>query len=121
MARKKSKPQIEKQLERLRKDYETLKQEIRALGHVVPGTIQKRQYSCGKSNCRCMTEGLLHGPYYQWTRKVRGKTVNINLEQETAMMVKEWIQNNRKLRKLCSRLERNSLAVLQIIANLDKI
>jgi hypothetical protein len=68
-----------------------------------------------------MTEGILHGPYYQWTRKIGGKTVNINLEKEIAMTVKEWIRNNRRLRKLCSRLEKNSLAKLQIIANLERI
>ena len=92
-----------------------------SLSYVLPGTIQKRQYSCGKPNCRCVTEGILHGPYYQWTRKVSGKTVNINLEKEVATTVKEWIQNNRRLRKLCSRLEKNALATLRIIANLERI
>lgn len=121
MARKRSKQQTEKQLQRLRKDYETLKQEIAALGYVVPGSIQKRQYSCGKPNCRCMIEGILHGPYHQWTRKVGGKTVNINLQEEAAMMVKQWIQNNRRLRKLCNRLEKHSIAVLRIMANLENI
>lgn len=121
MARKKRTQQTEKQLQRLRKDYETLKQQIKDLGYVLPGTIQKRQYSCGKPNCRCVTEGILHGPYYQWTRKVSGKTVNINLEKDVAAIVKEWIQNNRKLRRLCSRLEKNTLAMLRIIANLEEI
>ena len=121
MARKKSQKQIERQLQGLRKNYETLKKEITALGYVVPGSIQKRQYSCGKPNCRCVTEGILHGPYYQWTRKMDGKTVNINLEREAAITVKEWIQNNRKLRKLCTRLEKTSLAALKLFANLEKI
>ena len=121
MARKQSTQQIENQLQRLRKDCETLKQQIADLGYVLPGSIQKRQYSCGKPNCRCMTEGILHGPYYQWTRKISGKTVNISLEKEIAMTVKQWIKNNRKLRKLCTRLEKNSIAMLKIIANLDRI
>ncbi len=121
MARKKGTLQTEKQLQRLRKDYETLKEEIKDLGHVLPGTMQKRQYRCGKPNCRCVTEGILHGPYYQWTRKISGKTVNINLEKEVAMTVKKWIQHNRRLRKLCSRLEKNSLATLRVIADLEHI
>jgi len=121
MTTKTGKQQTARQLQSLRQEYDRLKQEITALGHVVPGSIQKREYRCGKPNCRCMTEGILHGPYYQWTRKIRGKTVNINLERETAMTVKEWIRNNRKLRKLCSNLERKSLTVLKIIANLQKI
>jgi hypothetical protein len=52
-----------------------------------------------------VTQGILHGPYYQWTRKVGGKTVNINLDVESAKKLKEWIQNDRNLRKLCRRLE----------------
>ena len=55
-----------------------------------------------------MTEGNLHGPYYQWTRKISGKTVNINLDIDSAKKVKEWIQNNRSLRKLCRRLGKGS-------------
>lgn len=68
-----------------------------------------------------MTEGILHGPYYQWTRKVSGKTINIGLEKEIAVMAKEWIRNNRRLRRLCRQLEKNSLAMLKIMANLERI
>jgi len=118
---KKTDPSSEKRLAKLRADYQRLKEQIQSLSHVVPGSVQKRLYSCGKPNCRCVTEGRLHGPYYQWTRKIKGKTVNINLDQETAVIVREWIRNDRQLRKLCSRLEKTSLAVLKIVANLKKI
>jgi len=121
MTTKKKKQQTAQRLQALREDYDRLKQEIAALGHVLPGSIQKREYRCGKPNCRCMTEGILHGPYYQWTRKIQGKTVNINLERQAALTVKEWIQNNRRLHKLCGNLEKKSLDVLKIIANLRKI
>ena len=121
MAKTTDTQRAEKQLQKLRSEYDTLRQQIEGLGYVLPGHIQKREYSCGKPNCRCMTEGFLHGPYYQWTRKVNGKTVNITLEKEIAMTAEEWIQNKRRLRKLCNRLEKNSLATLHIIANLEKI
>lgn len=104
-------------LAKLRQDYETLKAQIQSLGYVIPGTVQNRLYRCGKPNCRCMTQGILHGPYHQWTRKIKGKTVNINLDMESAKTVKEWIQNNRKLRTLCHQLEKTSLAALRISTN----
>jgi hypothetical protein len=103
----------EAKLALFRQQYEETKAQLQALGYVVPGTVQKRHYSCGKPNCACMTGGILHGPYYQWTRKLSGKTMNLNLDAEAAQMVQEWIRNNRKLRKLCRRLEKTSLAVLQ--------
>jgi len=110
----------DKKLAKLRRDYEAAKAQIQALGYVIPGTVQKRQYRCGKPNCRCITKGLLHGPYYQWTRKISGKTVNISLDMESAKKVKEWIQNNRRLRTLCRRLENTSLAVLQTSTTMRK-
>lgn len=103
----------EARLAQLQQDYQAVKAQIQTLGYVIPGSVQKRQYRCGKPNCRCVLEGLLHGPYYQWTRKIGGKTVNINLDQESAQIVKRWIHNNHKLRQLCRRLERISLTVLR--------
>jgi hypothetical protein len=111
----------ERKLAKLREDYEALKAQIQRLGYVIPGTVQKRLYRCGKPNCRCVTQGILHGPYYQWTRKINGKTVNINLDLPSAKTVKEWIQNNRKLRTLCQRLEKTSVTALHISTKMDKI
>ena len=91
------------------------------MGHVLPGSVLKRSYSCGNPNCRCMTQGMLHGPYYQWTRKIAGKTVNINLDKDTAKMVSEWIQNNRSFRQLGTKLQEISLEVLRITTHLEKL
>jgi hypothetical protein len=68
-----------------------------------------------------MTQGILHGPYDQWTRKIGGKTVNLNLDPASAKLVKAWIRNNRMLRKLCRRLEKTSLAALQATTTMNKI
>jgi hypothetical protein len=103
----------EHRLAQLQQAYQAAKAQIQTLGYVIPGSVQKRRYRCGKPNCRCVLEGLLHGPYYQWTRKVGGKTINLNLDPQSAHLVKQWIQNNRRLRQLCRRLERISLAALQ--------
>ena len=113
MSKKNNSSEVEAKLAKLRQEYEATKAQIQSLDYVVPGTVQKRLYSCGKSYCRCVVEGILHGPYYQWTLKIKGKTININLNQESAKRVKEWIQNNRKLRKLCQQMEKTSLAALQ--------
>ena len=118
---KKKRPASAAKLARLGQDFEAIKAQMQALGYVLPGTVQRRHYQCGKPNCRCMTKGILHGPYYQWTRKVGGKTVNLNLDPESAKLVKAWIGNNRMLRQLCRRLEKTSLAALQASTTMDKI
>ena len=118
---KKKSAASETKLARLRQEFEAIKAQIQALGYVIPGTVQRRHYQCGKPNCRCMTQGILHGPYDQWTRKIGGKTVNLNLDPESAKLVKAWIRNNRMLRKLCRRLEKTSLAALQTSTTMNKI
>ena len=111
----------ETKLKRLGEDYDRIKRQIAQLGHIVPGTLRKRSYACGSPDCHCKKDGILHGPYYHWTRKVEGKTVSINLDEETAPIVQEWIENKRQLRTLCTRLEKTSLEMLRILSNLKKI
>jgi hypothetical protein len=47
----------------------------------------------------------LHGPYFQWTRKVRGKTVTVRLTEHEAKMLQDWIANGRQLDKLVAQME----------------
>jgi len=51
----------------------------------------------------------LHGPYYQWTYKVRGKTRTVRLSEAQARRCQEWIRNHRELRRLVRRMEQLSL------------
>jgi len=120
MPKKKLPSGSENKLARLSQEYEAIKAQFQALGYVLPGSVQKRLYRCGKPNCRCATEGILHGPYYQWTRKIGGKTVNLNLDLESVERVQEWIKNNRNLRTLCHRLQKTSLDMLRASKTLDK-
>jgi len=42
----------------------------------LPGTLNTVMNRCGKSRCACHADPpRLHGPYWQWTRKVAAKTV----------------------------------------------
>jgi len=45
-----------------------------------------------------------HGPYYQWTAKVEGKTVTRRLSQTEADLYQEWIDNDRQLRALITQM-----------------
>ena len=51
-----------------------------------------------KPNCRCHADPpQRHGPYYQHTRKVAGKTVTARLTPEQAERYREQITNRRRL------------------------
>ena len=75
-------------------------------GQVLSGTIIERRTHCGHPGCRCMAEPPQpHGPYYQWTRKVRNKTVGRWLSAEQRDDYEPWIDNHRRIRALLTRLE----------------
>lgn len=90
--------------------YESLKRAIANLGFIRRGSLVRRLMPCGKVGCRCQASPpQLHGPYYQWTRKLRGKTVTVRLTEREASQLEAWIQNGRQLDKIVSQMERISL------------
>jgi len=48
------------------------------------------------------------GPHYQWTRKVKGKTVSLALSQEQYLWLKEAIENWRTLQATLKEMQRLS-------------
>ena len=92
--------------------YEALKRSITDLGLIRHGSLVRRFMPCGKPGCRCQaTPPELHGPYYQWTRKVRGKTVTVRLTEQEAGLLAEWIQNGRQLDKIIANMEAVALRI----------
>lgn len=103
---------------RVRKDdeerYETLKRAIADISLIRHGSLVRRFMPCGKAGCRCQaTPPKLHGPYYQWTRKVRGKTVTVRLSEGEARLLKEWIENGRRLNRIIDQMEQVSYRLTQ--------
>ena len=67
---------------------------------------------CGKPSCRCAGDpSKRHGPYYEWTRKLGGKTATVRLTAEQARLYEEWIENRRRLKKIMARMQEVSIQV----------
>jgi hypothetical protein len=65
---------------------------------------------CGKPTCACHgTPPRLHGPYYQWTRKIRGKTQSVFFTSKQAQLLSTWIAEGRQLDRIVRQMERLSL------------
>ena len=61
-------------------DYETRYRELAAqlasIGLIHSGSITRRYTRCATPGCKCHADPPQpHGPYYQWTAKINGKTV----------------------------------------------
>jgi hypothetical protein len=90
--------------------FEALKRQILELGFVRPGSLVRRFMPCGNATCRCMGEPpQLHGPYYQWSYKIAGKTRSIRLSEEQARLCQEWVRNHKRLKRLVRQMELLSL------------
>jgi hypothetical protein len=86
--------------------------ELASLGLALPGTLIERHTRCGKPGCRCHADPpVLHGPYWQWTRKVAGKTVTRLVSDEQLDDYRQWLDNHRRLRALVAELEALTLAI----------
>lgn len=94
--------------------YETLRRSLADVGLFRRGSVVRRLVPCGKSNCACQSDPpRLHGPYYQWTRKVRGKTVTVRLTEGEATLLSEWISNARQLDRALAAMERLALRITE--------
>ncbi len=97
---------INSSLEQLEQRHRKLLAELADIGFVLRGSIARRLNRCGNPTCRCKADPpILHGPYYKWTRKVAGKTVNATLSPEEAARGKEWTRNMRKLDRVVAQLQ----------------
>lgn len=85
-------------------------------GLISSGSVSTRHAPCGKPGCRCHSDpSLLHGPYWQWTTKVNGKTVTRNLNQRQAGLYQEWIANRRRLLTVLAEMEEVSQQAAEIL------
>jgi hypothetical protein len=93
------------QLANYERRYRELAGQLAEIGFIRSGSLAPRYNYCGKVNCRCHGDPPQpHGPYYQWTAKVDGKTVNRRLTARQAELYQQWIANDRHLRTIVNQM-----------------
>ena len=86
-------------LERAQAHYARLLRQISALGWISEGYVQDRGPGAG-------------GPCYQWTRKVRKKTVSVALSKEQFAWMAKAIENWRQAQAILKEMQQLSRQVL---------
>jgi cyclopropane fatty-acyl-phospholipid synthase-like methyltransferase len=79
--------------------YARLRERLKSLGWISEGYVQDRGPGAG-------------GPCYQWTRKVRGKTVSVALSREQYEWLRTAIANWREVQRTLKEMQRLSRQVL---------
>lgn len=85
--------------EQLQAEYGRLQEQLAQGGWISQGYVQDRGPGAG-------------GPCYQWTRKVKGKTVSVALSREQFEALQEAIANWRRIQKLLQRMQVISRTVI---------
>lgn len=103
-------------LETYERRYRALAAELTEIGFISPGSLVVRETSCGKQGCRCQADPpRRHGPYYQWSRAVAGKTESRRLTEPEADLYRQWIANRRRLEQIVTKMETLSATAGRIL------
>jgi hypothetical protein len=90
---------MKKQLSQSEAQYARLRAHLTRVGWISQGYVQNRGPGAG-------------GPCYQWTRKVRGKTVSVALSREQYEWLDHAIANWRQVQQTLKEMQRLSRQVL---------
>lgn len=93
------------------------RQELQQLDYFLKGTVLKRRMKCGRAHCACHRDpAKRHGPYFEWTYKAQGKTVNVKLSPQAAPLYLAATRQYRRLKVILARMERLSRTALAHLA-----
>ena len=85
-------------LKRLHQRHRELARQLADIGPVLKGSVVQRYMPCGNPNCRCQGDPpQLHGPYWQWSTAINGKTLTRRLKPDQVPLYMEWTDNRKKL------------------------
>jgi len=97
--------------------FRQLKRELENLEYFCKGTVLERRMKCGQPGCAChQNPSKRHGPYWEWTYKAQGKTMNVRLSAAAGPIYKAGSLQYRKWKLLLSRLEQLSRSALASLA-----
>jgi len=107
---------VANRLETYEAKYRAFAGQVAEIGFVSPGSLVARATSCGKPGCRCQANPpQRHGPYFQWSRAVNGKTVSRRLNPAQADLYRTWIANRKRLEEIVTEMEKLSARAGEIL------
>lgn len=106
------------QLATYQRRYRELAAQLADIGYIAAGSITRRHTRCGNTGCRCHGDPpKMHGPYWQWTAKIDGKTITRRLSKTEAELYQRWIANDRQLRAIITQMREVAAKATELIRN----
>lgn len=92
--------------------YRRLAKSLADIGIICHGTIMPRVILRPEAGADGRPKR--YGPYCQWTRKIAGRTVNLNLSKSRSNIYAAAISNHRRLERTLSQMRQLSLRILEL-------
>ncbi len=94
---------------------EQIKQKLLKLGPMLPGSINEQWNVCGTPGCKCKSrkQPIKHGPYYQLSFSVKGKSSSFFVKKQDLAEAHKRIQRYKQYKKL-------SIQLVQAYVNLTR-
>lgn len=91
---------------------EQLRRKLAELGPMLPGSISEQWNVCGTPGCRCKDRDrpVKHGPYYQLSFTVGGKSSTMFIKKEHLLEARCRLRRYRQFKALCVELVRAYIA-----------
>jgi len=91
---------------------EQIKAKLAKLGPMLPGSVSEQWNVCGTPGCRCKDphKPLKHGPYYQLSFTVGGRSSTLFIKKEDLSEVRRRLRRYRQFKALCTELVQANIA-----------
>jgi hypothetical protein len=107
---------VEERLAEYDRRHRELTAQIAEIGIVAAGSVTRRYTRCTSVGCRCNADPPTpHGPYWQRTAKVNGKTVTKRLTDRESQLHQEWIGNDRRIKTLLNQIRKVDAKATEIL------
>lgn len=99
------------------RNLEKLKAELGQLGPLLPGSISEQWNVCGTIGCKCKDteKPQKHGPYYQLSFTVGGKSSTMFIKKENLKTAHQFIKNHKKFKTLNTEVIKAHVALIRKI------
>jgi hypothetical protein len=87
---------------------QALKAELLDLGPMLPGSLSEQWNVCGTPGCQCKDpkRPVRHGPYYQLSFSVGGRSSSFFVKKEDLAEARRRIRRYQRFKQLCTELTR---------------
>lgn len=85
---------------------ERIRRKLINLGPILPGSISEQWNVCGTAGCKCKdpVSPKKHGPYYQLSFSVGGRSSSIFIRKEDLSEARKRVRNYQEFKKLTTEL-----------------